>query len=355
MRALRAVHGGLDAGELRSLGLAPEEVLDFSANINPLGPSPQVARAAVEADLASYPDRESLALREVLAARLRVEKGNVLVGNGSTELIHLIGRALLGPGRRCLLFTPTFGEYEAAAVAAKAEIHCLRSTEERDFRPLLAAACEAIDTLRPQLTFLCNPNNPTGVYLGRREVERIAAAIGDGGLLVLDDAYAGLADSPWDAAPLLASGNVAILRSMTKDHALAGIRLGYMVAQPEVVAAAAALQHAWSVNAVAQSAGLAALDDEAHVGAARRVVGDSRAYLVSELSRLGLAVVPSAANFLLMRVGHAAAVRSALLSRGVAVRDCTSFGLPDHIRIGIRRRDECRRLVEALAEVLPGG
>lgn len=354
MRALRAVHGGLGTAELRSLGLAREDVLDFSVNINPLGPSPHVRRAAVEADLASYPDRESRALREALASRLRVEVGSVLVGSGSTELIHLIGRALLAPRRRCLLFTPTFGEYEAAAAAAEAETHCLRSTEEQGFRLSVAAACEAIDALQPRLTFLCNPNNPTGVYLERREVEQIAAAVGADGLLVLDDAYADLADSPWDAAPLLAFGNVAILRSMTKDHALAGVRLGYMVAQPDVVDAAAARQHAWSVNAVAQAAGLAALDDDSHVEAARRAIGDSKTYLASELSRLGLAVVPSAANFLLVRVGRAAAVRSALLSRGIAVRDCTSFGLPDHIRIGIRRRDECRRLVEALGEVLPG-
>ena len=349
---MKTVHGGLDPGELRALGLAPEHVLDFSANVNPLGPSQQVRQAVAGADLSSYPDRESLALREALAGSLDVGIENLLIGNGSTELIHLVARSRLRPGDSCLIFTPTFGEYEAAALAAGAEVHGLPAAEGEGFRWSIAAAGATIQELHPALIFLCNPNNPTGVCLDRDVVERLSAELGPEALLVLDDAYAPFADRRWDPLPLLGLGNVAILRSMTKDHALAGVRLGYLVAQPGVVAEAANLQHAWSVNAVAQAAGLAALEDTAHVEAAREVIREARAYLQRELKALGLAVTPSAANFLLVKVGDGAALRTELLCRAMAVRDCASFGLPEHIRIAVRRPEECARLVEALKEVL---
>ena len=349
---VKTVHGGLDPAELRALGLLPEQVLDFSANVNPLGPSRRVRQAAADADLSSYPDRESLALREALARSPSVGLENLLIGNGSTELIHLLARSRLRPGDSCLIFTPTFGEYEAASLAAGAEVHRFPAAEAEGFRWSMAAAGATIQELRPRLVFLCNPNNPTGVYLDRDVVARLSAALGPETLLVLDDAYAPFADRPWDSLPLLGLGNVAILRSMTKDHALAGVRLGYLAAQPRVVAEAGELQHPWSVNAVAQAAGLAALEDAAHVQATRNVIRQARVYLHRELRGLGLAVTPSAANFLLVKVGDAAALRSDLLSRGMAVRDCASFGLPEHLRIAIRRPEECARLVGALKEVL---
>lgn len=355
MGRAKTVHGGLDEAELRDYGLRPEEVLDFSANINPLGPSPLVRQAAAAADLSSYPDRDCLTLREALADRLGVAIDQLLVGNGSTELIHLLARSRLRPGDRCLIFAPTFGEYEAVAAASGAEVHCLAATEAHGFRWPINKAASSIEELQPVLVFLCNPNNPTGLYLEREAIEQIAAAVGERGLLLLDDAYASLADSPWDATRLLGSGNVAILRSMTKDHALAGVRLGYLVAQPEVIGGARALQHAWSVNAVAQAAGLAAIRDEAHVAAAREVIREGKAYLCAELGALGLAVSPSATNFLLVRVGDGAGVRRALLRRGLAVRDCASFGLPEYIRVAVRAREDCTRLVRALREVLADG
>ena len=352
MGRTKTVHGGLDAAELRHYDLRVEDVLDFSANINPLGPSPLVREAAAAADLSAYPDRDSLALREALAERLGVAIDHLLVGNGSTELIHILARSRLRSGGRCLIFAPTFGEYEAAAGA---EVHCLTATEAHGFRWPIGEAVAAIRELQPALVFLCNPNNPTGLYLERDAVEQLAAAAGEHGLLLLDDAYASLADSPWDAMPLLGNGNVAILRSMTKDHALAGVRLGYLAAQPEVIDGARALQHAWSVNAVAQAAGLAALADEAHLAAAREVIREAKGYLWAELDTLGLTVSPSATNFLLVKVGDAGGVRRALLRRGLAVRDCASFGLPEHIRVAVRRQPECARLIEALREVLADG
>ena len=352
---MTGVHGGLLESELRTLGLRPGEVLDFSSNINPLGTSARIREAAAAADLESYPDRDCHALREALAGRLAVTVGSLLVGNGSTELIHLLARSRLRSGRRCLVFTPTFGEYEAAAVATGAEVHRVEAAEPDGFRWPLDAAARTIAALRPDLVFLCNPNNPTGVALGRAAVERLREAVGPDGLLVLDDAYMPFADHPWDTLPLVEKGNVAILRSMTKDHALAGVRLGYLVARPAVVEEARRLQHPWSVNAVAQAAGLAALEDGGHVAAAREVIREAKASLASGLQELGLSVMPSEANFLLVRVGNAATVRGALLRRGMAVRDCTSFGLPEHLRIAVRRPEECERLVEALREVLADG
>ena len=259
MDSVFTVHGGLDAAELRSLGLRPADVLDFSSNINPLGPSKRVRRAAEEVDLSAYPDRHSFELREVLAARLEVGIGSLMVGNGSTELIHIIARARLRPGDRCLVFGPTFGEYERAAAIAGAEVHIFQAEATDGFRWSMDDADRTVRQVRPSLVFLCNPNNPTGVYLNRDCLEWISSALGESGLLVLDDAYAPFADAQWDSLPLLGCGNVAILRSMTKDHGLAGVRLGYMVADPAVVSAVRRLQPAWSVNAVAQAVGIAAL------------------------------------------------------------------------------------------------
>lgn len=352
MRQVTTVHGGLDPAELRSLGLQPDQILDFSANINPLGPSRRVMRAAAEADLSAYPDRNSLGLREALAARLNVAIDKLMIGNGSTELIHLVARACLGPGERCLILAPTFGEYEAAAAIAGADVHTLHASENRGFRWSVDAAVRIIREMRPGVVFLCNPNNPTGAYLERDVVRQLNTAVGESGLLVLDNAYAELSDCRWDSLPLLGTGSLVILNSMTKDHALAGVRLGYMVAEPSVVTAVRRLQPAWSVNAVAQAVGIAALEDEAHVARAREVILEAKAYLYRELEKLRVPVTHSATNFVLARVGDAAKIRSALLRRRMAVRDCASFGLPEHIRIAVRRPEECARLIGALRDVL---
>ena len=349
------VHGGLDDEELRAHGLTRDDVVDFSSNVNPLGTSRLVRRAAAKADLSAYPDRQSLVLREALSSRLEVGVDEILVGNGSTELIHLLARMCLGPRGRCLILGPTFGEYEAAATLAGADVHFVEASAARGFAWSVDAATRAIERLRPALTFLCNPNNPTGVYVDRDFVQRLAAANGRGGLLVLDTSYVPFAEAPWDERALLACGNVVLLRSMTKDHALAGVRLGYLVAGPTTVETVRRLQPSWSVSAVAQAVGLAALTDDAHVAAARAHVAEARASMRADLKALGLRVLDSAANFMLVRVGDAAALRRGLLCRGIAVRDCTSFGLPEYIRIAVRRPNECKRLIEALQWVLAHG
>ena len=346
------VHGGLDDAELRAQTLTRADVVDFSSNVNPLGASRLARDAAAAVDLSRYPDRECLLLREALAARVGVSVEQLMIGNGSTELIHLLARARMRPRSRCVIFAPTFGEYAAAAGLAGADVEFVRASESDGFNWSIPAAVRAIGSSRPAAVFLCNPNNPTGVYLDEDDVRDLSAAVGPDGLLVLDTSYAPFADDEWDATPLLRCGNVALLRSMTKDHGLAGVRLGYLAASAPVVEATRRLQPAWSVNAVAQAVGNAALDDEAHVDAARRVIRESKAYLYAQLKTMGVPALPSATNFLLARVGDAARVRRALLRRRLVVRDCTSFGLPGFIRIAVRRPDECALLTRALRDVL---
>jgi histidinol-phosphate aminotransferase len=354
-----AVHGGPDYAELAALGLSPDEVIDFSANANPYGPSPQVRDALDGVPLDRYPDAQATALRERLAQIHRLTPDHIIVGNGTAELIWLLGMAYLQRGDPAVIVGPTFGEYRAAAGLMGAKVTEYRAPAATDFQPDTAAIEALIEHQRPRLTFLCNPNNPTGVYLAREAVETLAAACGEG-LLVVDEAYRAFVAGPWPSEPLLergpglspVEGNVVLLRSMTKDHALAGLRLGYALASPEVMGALKKVQSSWSVNSAAQAAGLAALSDEAHLQETLPKITEAKAYLVEELTRLGLPVVPSAANFLLVEVGDGPDLRRKLLSHGLLVRDCTSFGLPEHVRIAARRMEECRRLIETLRELV---
>jgi len=346
----KAVHGSITPGELRSLGLSADDVLDFSANINPLGVSPRVAQALAEVDVTRYPDPECLELREALSNATGVEAKNILVGNGSTELIHLLAQAYLMLGDNVAILAPTFGEYELACRITGVSPTLAEASESDDFRWNVARICDGMKRLRPRLAFLCNPNNPTGLYLDGESVRQIATATAPG-ILAIDEAYLPFVEGPWDSTALLEMDNVVIMRSMTKDHALTGLRLGYLLAPEEIAEAAEMYQPTWSVNSAAQVAGLAALSDVGHVLRARELVAETRAYLYTELAAMGLRAIPSAANFLLVRVGDAGTVRSALLKRGLCVRDCTSFGLPQYIRIAMRTLPECKRLVSGLKEV----
>ena len=351
MATNRPVHGGTNIAELRSLGLRPEDVLDFSASINPLGVPPGVTQAMSAVDFAAYPDTECTALRESLAAKLGVPTTQILVGNGSTELIHLTARAYLGPGNTAAIFAPTFGEFEAACHMQDAQALSIVACEDNGFCWNIENAAGSIAEQMPSLVFLCNPNNPTGRYLGEEDVRRIASALPSDSLLLLDEAYLPFVDSRWDSLPLLDLGNVALLRSMTKDYALTALRLGYMLAPPEVVERVRMQQHSWSVNALAQAAGIAALSDEQHVIDGRKEVQVAKRYLLEELRAMGLKCAPPSANFVLVKVGDARGLRSTLLKGyHISVRDCTSFGLPDYIRVGIRTLNDCKRLVSALRE-----
>lgn len=338
-------HGAIGEAELAALGLRPEDVIDFSVNCNPLGPSPRVREALLTADVARYPDDEANALRQAIAASAGLSPEQVLVGNGSAELIWLVAVAYLRPDDRVLVLGPTFGEYARACRVMGVEPMSLNARPEDGFAPDLVTA-KTMLRARPRLAFLCNPNNPTGTYLSRGQIEDLLA-VGQQTLFVIDEAYRTFVEEPWLSDDLATRGNVVLLRSLTKDHALAGLRLGYAAASREVIDALRSVRPPWSVNALAQAAGRAALADAAHLAASRAEVFAAKRYLVEALTDLGWRVHAGSANFLLVEVGDARTLRQALLRRGCCVRDCTSFGLPQYVRIGVRTRPECQRLVEA--------
>ncbi len=201
MASSRPFHGGLNITELKALGLCPDQVVDFSASINPLGVSPRVERAIRKVDLSSYPDPECTELREALGENLGIRRDRILVGNGSTELIYLVARAWLRDGDSAAVFAPTFGEYEAACRLQQVEPFPIRAACEREFRWDMAEATRLLAELQPAAVFMCNPNNPTGTYLEPGEVEACARAAGDNGLLVVDEAYASFVDKRWDRRP----------------------------------------------------------------------------------------------------------------------------------------------------------
>ncbi len=350
-------HGGLDEQELRGFGLDPAAVLDFSSNVNPLGASPLAVEAARTAELSRYPDPRCRALKATLAERLGVAPENVAVGNGSTELVHLVVRVLARIGGRPVVFAPTFSEFERACAAVGLRPFAWQAQEERGFRWSLANKPQVLRRERPLAVYLCNPNNPTGVYLSERDVRGLAEA-SLGGPLLLDEAYRPFVDEPWESVPLIHGGRVACLRSLTKDLGIPALRIGYLVAEAGLVQAVESLQPTWSVSGVAQAAAQAGIADEEHLAAARQAVRAGKRVLVAGLGALGLQVQEGAANFIMVRVGDAAAVRRALLQQGCLVRDCSSFGLPAWVRIAVRRPDESELLVRALAgigEVTCGG
>jgi histidinol-phosphate aminotransferase len=343
------VHGAPDFAELRGLGLDPDDVLDFSANTNPYGPSPAVRAALANVPLDRYPDRASLALRQALAGALDLAGESVTVGNGASELIFLAALAFVRPGDGVVVLGPTYGEYARAARLMGGHVTLWVSRAEDEFRPDLAAVACALERLRPRVVFLCNPNNPTGAVLSFESVAGLVRRF-PAALFVVDEAYQPFAVG-WASALRCRADNVLVVRSMTKDYGLAGLRLGYALGPASLVEPLLRVQPPWSVNALAQAAGVAALGDPAHRERSFQRLREDKEALVAALEQLGLAPVPSAVPFFVVRVGDGAAFRQALLARRILVRDCASFGLPEHVRISTRRPEENERLVAAVREV----
>jgi histidinol-phosphate aminotransferase len=326
-------------------------VLDFSINSNPFGPSP-AARAAIAATpLDRYPDRESLALRRALGERLQITSQQIVVGNGTAELIWLAAFAFLRPGDEVLILGPTFGEYERVIRLMAATPRQWNALPIAGFVIDVLEITRILDSAKFQAVFLCNPNNPTGQVLPN-EVIRAWAGAHPQTLFIVDEAY--LAFAPGMESVLPAGyPNHLILRSMTKDYALAGLRLGYAAGNERIIQALASIRPTWNVNALAQAAGCAALNDDAHQQATLAKLQQEKQFLLTELSTQGFAPVPTQTQFFLIPVSNATAFRQSLLPHGILVRDCTSFGLPNHIRISPRTRKENLRLLEVLKSVYP--
>jgi histidinol-phosphate aminotransferase len=331
------VHGSVAVAELAELGLGLGDMLDFSVNSNPLGPAPSVLQAVRSTDWSRYPGDDEAPLRASLAERANVRPEQVAIGNGSAELIWLIALAAFRTGDRVGITGPTFGEYARA-------VRVVGATPIEVGDPHGASGVRAL--------FLCNPNNPTGRYRPQAEIEHLLDDQPHR-LLVLDEAYATFVDQRWRSEALLGRGNLVILRSMTKDQAVPGLRLGYLLASADVATAVERLRPPWSVNGGALRAGRAALEPEgeAHVQGGRSLVAQSRRLLADGFARLGFAVEPSQANFVLVHVGDGASFRRALLSHGLVVRDCASFGLPNSVRVACRLPVECQRLIETVARI----
>jgi L-threonine-O-3-phosphate decarboxylase len=344
-----AVHGGPDLDELERFGLKADEVLDFSANINPFGPSPAVRAALAQARVDRYPDPEARVLRQALGEHLNVAPTQILAGNGASELIWLVALAFIRPSDRVLVFRPTYAEYARAAALMGASVMTVQATEEDRFAVNSDTVLRSLRKYQPRVAFLCNPNNPTGTTISPDDIAAWVAR-NPQTVFVVDEAYLPFAAS-MDPAINIQANNVLVLRSMTKDFGLAGLRLGYVLGAEEMIGWLARARPPWSVNSVAQAAGAAVLRDLAYYCDTLAALERAKADLIGGLRATGLEPMPSATPFFLVRVGDGPGFREVLLRRGILVRACASFGLPGHVRIATRRPEENARLLAAIRQL----
>jgi threonine-phosphate decarboxylase len=351
-------HGGNVHAAARASGRRLEQLIDFSASINPLGPSPSALRAILNAlpHLVHYPDPDCTELLEALATRWRLTPDRLVIGNGSSELIQWLPRAL--SIRHALIVGPTFSEYERSVLRAGGSATSIDAGRADGYRPPLDAA---LDMIRRKFdaVFLCNPNSPTGQAVGTTDLRRLVEAASDVGLwVVLDETFIDYCEARSLLRRVARFPRLLVLRSFTKFYALPGLRIGYAAGSKEAITRIRALLPPWSVNHLAQTAALAALRDRRHVRASLAFMQRERPQLARSLSALpGVTVYPSAANFLLMELPpflSAADCTGALASQGLLVRDCSAVpGLNDRtVRVAVRVPAHNRRLVAALRRLV---
>ena len=347
------IHGGLPRAELRELGIAARDVIDFSVSCNPYGPCAAVADAIRAAPIDRYPDPAATEAREALAATLGTTVDRIALGNGAAELLWTLAAAMVQPGDGVVVVEPAFGELRAAVEHAGGRVQEWRARPDDGFAVDLTAVGRTIRDSAATLAYMCAPGTPTGAPVAVEGVRALAEAH-PGTVIVLDQSFLSLSERFADAGTALPS-NVACVRSLTKDHAIPGVRVGYVVAAPAVVARVEHGRAAWTTGAAAQAAAIASCGAGAFVADSRQRLLAERAELAALLGSLGLAPAPSSTGFLVVRTGGAAALRHRLLSRHrLLVRDCTSYGLPDHIRLAARSASDRARLAAALrAELSP--
>ena len=333
----------------RELGMPAENIIKVASNENPFGPSP-LALAALQKAIAGvnlYPDGNAFYLKQKLAAKLGVDTANLVLGNGSNEIIEFVGHALLAPEADIVVSQYCFAIYPIVAKMFGASVTVVPA---RNFGHDLPAMLRAI-TPRTRIVFVANPNNPTGTLVPREELIHFVNEVPADVLLVMDEAYLEFLSDPVDLVPLIRLGarkNLILMRTFSKIYGLAGLRIGYGLAAPELIAALEKIRQPFNANLLAQTAALAALDDDEHVRKTRQNNFSGLEFFQQAFRELQLEFVPSFANFILVRVGDGQKVFSAMQQLGVITRPMGGYQLPGWIRISIGTPKENERCLAAL-------
>ena len=357
-------HGGNVYAAARELRRPADTLLDFSASINPLGPSPKALRAIAgcRSALSHYPDPVCWDLRRCLASRWKLSPDQIVVGNGSTELIHLLPRAFAI--RHALVIAPTFSEYARAVERAGGRVTWLLAKRREGYRPPLEHAVRWLRSNRMgrkkiDAIFLCHPNSPTGQICHVHEVNGLVQeAERTGTWMVLDETFIEYCEQQSLLPRLSRFSRLIILRSFTKFYALPGLRIGCLVAAEWAARRVKVYQSPWSVNALAQVAAVASFKDHRHARRSLRYMAQERDRFRRRLNAVpGLTLFPSQSNFLLVelpRAQRAGQIAAALRRQGMLIRDCSSVPGLNHrsVRIAVRTRRENNRLVDALGHLL---
>ncbi len=330
----------------REFGLNPARVIKLASNENALGPSPRAVAAMRQALKTAhlYPDGSGFYLRRELARRLGVGMENLILGNGSNELIEFLFHTFVGPGDEVVTGAGAFVIYRF--MAGMFEARCVE-VPFRDHTHDLPAMREAI-TARTKLVFVANPNNPTGTRVSNAALDEFIRGLPSHVIAVLDEAYIEFLDDPPPSIAYTKRHQVVLLRTFSKIVGLAGLRMGYAIAPADCVALLQRVRQPFNANAVAQAGALAALGDAAHIRRTKTMTRRGLAYLEREFRRLGLEFVPSCANFILVRVGDGDRVFTELQRRGVIVRPMRGYRLPEWIRVTVGRPEENRRFIREL-------
>ncbi len=335
----------------RELGLEPHEIIKMASNENPLGPSPKALEAMRDAVERShiYPDGGGYYLREAIAEKFALKRENVILGCGSNEVIEFVGHAFLRPGDEIITAKHAFVVYKLMATlfgATTVEIDDPNYTHDLD-------AMAAAITPRTREIFIANPNNPTGTLVSQEAIDRFMAKVPDHVVVVFDEAYYEFLENPPDTLKFVREGrNVIVLRTFSKIQGLASLRIGYGLGPADLIGVLQKTRQPFNVNGIAQAGALAGLQDEAHQTRTREITIQGRDWLQAEFAQLGLEFVPSYANFVLVKVGDGKMVFSALMKKGVIVRDMNAYGLPEWIRVSVGTMEQNRRFMAELRALL---
>jgi histidinol-phosphate aminotransferase len=333
----------------RELNLPADSIIKVASNENPFGPSP-LALAAMQKAIAGvnlYPDGNAFYLKQKLAAKLGVETDNLILGNGSNEIIEFVAHALLTPGADVVVSQYCFAIYPIVAKMFGANVFTVPAINHGHDLPAMLKAI----TRKTRIVFVANPNNPTGTLAPREEVIQFVNDVPDDVLLVMDEAYIEFLDDAVDLVPLVRFGtrpNLILMRTFSKIYGLAGLRIGYGIANSEFVAALEKIRQPFNINSLAQTAALAALDDDEHVRKTRANNFNGLEFFSRALRDLKLEFVPSFANFILVRVGEGQKVFDAMQKQGVIVRPMGGYQMPEWIRISVGTPQENERCLNAL-------